>query len=111
MKFKVGDRVSVYGCVQNNPHQPALFLRGNVATVTSFNSDSEIHIEIEGWGDGIVHPKQCRRLRPSSSRRSVYVFDVSMEGDEDIITAWRTPTCEVTGSTPIEYREVRRKQK
>lgn len=72
--FRIGDRVAVYGAVDSCHEWEALYCRGNRGTVCFIvDKKHEIGIEFDkmefaGTPSGIVHPKQCRRLRKKAKK-------------------------------------------
>ena len=70
-KFKVGDRVAVYGNTGNKGPN-FTYARGQRGVVEDIVSeDEEINVRLDEWtGDRIVgvHPKQCRKLKPKKQR-------------------------------------------
>ncbi len=72
-KFKVGDRVKVYG-----NFSPTVYLRGAVGTVvdTVFHDDdetSELTVSVPDWGREVVHPRQLKKLVPAKSKRTYWI--------------------------------------
>lgn len=76
MKFKVGDRVAVYGSSRGD----ALFSEGARAVIVA-GPDSESFLEIQfeagAREKGLVHPKQCRRL-VKKERRCIWVDEPNL---------------------------------
>jgi hypothetical protein len=68
-KFKIGDRVAVYGEILG-VKSPADRKLGTVAAVAK-DGDLRVRFEEEFDGDRewYVHPKQCRRLKPKAKPR------------------------------------------
>lgn len=70
MKFKVGDRVAVYGSMLDQ-HQKCYYLRGNKGVIidSHFAPDEySFKADEDGW-EYTVHPKQCRLLKKKVRRR------------------------------------------
>lgn len=69
-KFKVGDRVAVYGNIRNSS---GYYVRGAYASVHAITAADEIEIipDDNSYPERrfTVHPKQCRRLVKKERRR------------------------------------------
>ena len=121
MKFKLGDRVAVYGNggKHYSAHIDQLYLHGDKAEVTAISGEDEIEVTFHQLGIfRTVHPKQCRKLRKvtKSPRRKLYAvvpdYGVSGvtaffdKGSADRYNATiHKSACDIT-----EFVEVRRKK-
>lgn len=68
-KFKVEDRVTVYGWIKMPDRQVPTYLRGSKGTIVDAYLVDEIKVFFD---DGLavqVHPKQCRFLKKKERRR------------------------------------------
>lgn len=63
-KFKVGDRVAVYGHFRVSGEMRPDYLRGDRGLVTCVIADDEITVCLDSGVENEVHPKQCRKLKP-----------------------------------------------
>lgn len=108
MKYKVGDRVAVYGTVpcELNKYSNA-YKRGAKATVTNVHADDEIEVETI-YGKTVCHPKQCRRLK-KKERRRVWVFPPHLESDSPHMVAANGPVYSDEGAW-IEFVEVKKRK-
>ena len=76
MKFKVGDRVAIFGYHGSRlgSGNADFYARGTRATVVQVCNDSEIIVK-SGRSEFEIHPKQCRRLVKKERRRMWLDFD------------------------------------
>lgn len=93
--IKVGDRVRVYGFGQNP-----------LAIVVNLEPDGNLKVTwLTSKGSwSVVHPKQCRRLKPRRERRSLWV-EFYKGHDTGSVSVSTTP---IDGWT--EFREVRERK-
>lgn len=110
MKFKVGDRVSVYGNY-NDDRRGLWYARGNRATVVATNYSDEIEIRLDTGNPRpdsatiTVHPKQCRKLKPKKKPRSLWV-----SSNSNLSRPFVGATTVRVQDDDIEFREVRKKK-
>lgn len=79
MKFKVGDRVAVYGSVSPSAGGSVAFVGGARGTVYTVQSNGALEIELDERPENFaknedlivdgIHPKQCRRLVKKERKR------------------------------------------
>ncbi len=79
MKYKVGDKVKVYGGAErdkNDPNYPAIpvaYHRGTRGTVLDVTAEDEMNVRIRKYPKSYwvtVHPKQCRKLKKKAKKCS-----------------------------------------
>lgn len=103
-KFKVGDRVAVYGVYTVKD--------GCKAKVIDVYDDGILSLYLEPLTPAPrikAHPKQCRRIKVRSNKRE---FWVAMENDEyRPAVFFQKPTVDATlGRELVHVREIRKKK-
>ncbi len=96
-KFKVGDRVKVYGHIADCGKYQGYY-RGHKAIVTDIvDAKDELRIKfVHGDLEAEVHPRQCRKIKVKTSRSLIDKLfdnhfvdeDVSMETIYDFVDAF-----------------------
>lgn len=73
MKFKIGDRVAVYGFrpteIGTACSGRIVYSRKDRGTVSTITADDELVVDFDGGTVAEVHPKQCRLLKKKPLRR------------------------------------------
>lgn len=72
-KFKIGDRLAIYGYAVQLGRTTPDYLRGHKATVTQVIFDDELVVETHLGFKYNVHPNQCRRLKKKEPPRRVWL--------------------------------------
>ena len=105
-KFKVGDRVAVYGTIPNH------YLSGHKGTVFDPRENGPgIQVKLDG-GDVVyyVHPKQCRKLR-KKERRKVFIHYCNKTVGRvfpDVDSAVRASIRDFSVTEIVQFVEVKR---
>jgi hypothetical protein len=70
-KFKIGDRVAVYGYVRiaGAMSVSCPYLRGKRGVIDTVMSRDELLVDLDDGTTLNIHPKQCRRLVKPERRR------------------------------------------
>lgn len=66
MKFKVGDRVSVYGLVSGDQRNG--ITNGDPATILEIKASGFLVVRLRNKFSWLAHPKQCRKLKKRTSK-------------------------------------------
>ena len=108
-KFKVGDRVSVYG------QTDACWCDGYYATVEGVRPSGDLNVLFDDKEAEprkvIVHRKQCRRLKPKAKLRRVWITTMDIPKDTGIkyhcmVSTW--PERHGPGAEWVEFVEVKK---
>lgn len=102
-KFKIGDRVAVYGHVADAGKYRG-YIRGYKAVVTCTIASDEIVIKFDGDGSEVeIHPKQCRKLKVKKLRHVWVRFNPNNK--EEVSWCDNAPY-----DDGVEFVEVRKKK-
>ena len=112
MKFKVGDRIHIYTCIDQQPEK---------AKVTEIHKCGWLGVLLDGEATPSPswwHPKQCRLLKKAQQRRRIWVpsdaitlnFLASNNLPGTTLQAWLASKPEGNGDSFIEFTEVRKKK-
>jgi hypothetical protein len=112
-KFKVGDRVAVYGFRPRKTGSGTHFYSwGDRGEVIEIVNDDEIVVQFDDGTEGEVHPKQCRKLK-SKERRRVFIPGYELQEMEDDASGTYNNASiskEAIVTDDVEFIEVRRKK-
>lgn len=116
MKFKIGDRVAVYGapCASEIVWAEDAYKRWvGVITTMYHPNDNLIGVRVDGKGifmafSGWVHPKQCRLLKKKERRRVLVGWHVNC-GSPVRVQKSLIGGAPITGEEWVEFIEVKKK--
>jgi hypothetical protein len=110
-KFKVGDRVAVYGFLRKPKSSEVYrYCRGDRGTVLHAYSYDEVRVRLDSGEESEVHPKQLRRL-VKKERRRVWISESGLNDGCGYIALNEAKFAEYEDKDSfVEYVEVRRKK-
>lgn len=111
-KFKVGDKVAIYGCDENgNAIRIVSRVTGDLGNGIYYTDEDTSHL-IGHYDLSMVHEKQCRKIVTVKGKRRVYICerhlkDTFLKGGSNLFHV----TTKHSAPDDVEFVEVRKKSK